>query len=224
GLARATGDIIGYLNSDDQLLDGTLHFVVEQLQNSPALWLSGAGIYTYTDGAVTQHTPKTPPAYKPQIIIRPWAADQPSTFWRRACFERYGNFNETLHFTLDTEFMLRLLLNDCRPLLTARALSNALIHDDCKTAQANTSDDKPFSQERYRYGDYMGEYLTAEEKQVMCVWRWLRQQGNPLYPQQHRPTISDWGQALRKPTMTAFETTNALAQIAGLRQAHKETT
>lgn len=222
GLARATGDIIGYLNSDDQLLDGTLHFVADQLQNSDAWWLAGAGNYTYADGSKLQHTPKVPPCYGPQIIVRPWAADQPSTFWRRKCFDLVGNFNETLNFTLDTDFMARLLLHGRRPLLTDRALSHAIIHTASKTGQATTSADKPFSQERYRFGDRLDVYLTTEEKQVLHVWRWLRQQGNPLYPRQPRPTIGDWGQALRQPTMTAFEVMNTIMQLTKLRTPHIE--
>src|SRR5437773_452573 len=40
GFSRATGDIFGFINSDDTLLPGALHYVAEQFQKG-AKWIVG---------------------------------------------------------------------------------------------------------------------------------------------------------------------------------------
>ena len=45
----------------------------------------------------------------------PWHVPQPSCFWRRELFDRYGAFRLDMHYAFDAEFMLRLAFAEEHP-------------------------------------------------------------------------------------------------------------
>jgi len=107
GLADATGEVLGYLNSDDVLCPGALAAVGEAFASDPDLMFAwGRASYLNEVGA-----PVSPYLVRPDAIDR--LADacfiaQPAAFFRRKVWEEVGPFDASLHHTMDYDYWLRI--------------------------------------------------------------------------------------------------------------------
>jgi glycosyltransferase involved in cell wall biosynthesis len=145
GIERATGDVIAYMNSDDHYLPGAFDAALTALENSDAKWVSGAALNLDendrpTDERGGRWEPWLPteiehwPRGRHWWFLRHWSPPQPSTFWRRELFERYGGFRRDMHLAFDVEFMERLVLAGEMPLLLRdTALSARVMHAEAKS-------------------------------------------------------------------------------------------
>ena len=134
GLARATGEVLGYLNSDDVLLPGALAAVGETFASDPDLvfvW----GRASYLDEAGNAVSP---------YLVRPDAIErladacfiaQPAAFFRRKVWEEIGLFDESLHHTMDYDYWLRIAARypASRTRFLDRELAGCRVHADAKT-------------------------------------------------------------------------------------------
>lgn len=134
GLRRVRGEVLGYLNSDDILLPGALRAVGESFAADPELRLVyGRALYIDAEG-------KTICPYLTRPFDARRLADlcyiaQPAAFWSRKVHEEVGEFDETLHHTMDYDYWLRIAAR-YRPeqiLYLDRDLAGARIHDAAKT-------------------------------------------------------------------------------------------
>ncbi len=109
GLRKATGEIVGYLNSDDTLEPGSLDKVADYFQQNPAIDLVyGEGFLMKEDGSGKHRFPATEPYFDLWRLIHVWDYIlQQSTFWRRRLVDRIGYFNESLHFGMDWDYWIR---------------------------------------------------------------------------------------------------------------------
>jgi glycosyltransferase involved in cell wall biosynthesis len=109
GLRRATGEIVGYLNSDDTLEPGSLSKVADYFLEHPDIDLVyGEGYLMNEDGSVKHRFPATESQFNLWRLIHVWDFIlQQSTFWRRRLHDRIGYFNESLHFGLDWDYWIR---------------------------------------------------------------------------------------------------------------------
>ena len=136
GLARVSGEVLGYLNSDDVLLPGALEAVGEAFATDPrAPPSSTAGRSTWTSG----EDRIGPYLASPDAIER--LADscfvaQPAAFFRRSVWEEIGPFDVSLHHTMDYDFWLRSRRRACARREVAyldRELAACRLHGDAKT-------------------------------------------------------------------------------------------
>lgn len=114
GWAEADGDVLAYLNSDDLYLPGALRAVAEAFDARPDWrWLCGRCRIVDRDGRAARSFIG---AYK-RFMLRPWrpvkllfenTIPQPAVFLRREAVERAGAMDESLHFTMDYDYWLRL--------------------------------------------------------------------------------------------------------------------
>ncbi|MFO0886578.1 MAG: glycosyltransferase family 2 protein [Pirellulales bacterium] len=108
GLARCTGDVICWLNSDDVYAAGTLEFVANFFKENPAESLL-TGDCAYMDqagGFISQESGAG--ANRESIIRAQCVVYQPSTFFRRSLIESAGGVDTTMHYAMDYDLWLRL--------------------------------------------------------------------------------------------------------------------
>lgn len=111
GIALATGDIIGILNSDDFYTSPTvISEVVATMQTAAADSL-------YADLDYVSSTDKTKVvrswragSYAVRKFYYGWMPPHPTFFVRKYIYERYGTFNLSLRSAADYEIMLRFLV------------------------------------------------------------------------------------------------------------------
>jgi glycosyltransferase involved in cell wall biosynthesis len=134
GLRRATGDVIAFINSDDYYLPGAFERVMEVLARTDREWVVGASRFVDADGRITEvWRPALPAPPRYRWIAGPVGWPQPSTFWRRELFERFGLFREDMHYAFDTEFGLRLALAGELPEVIDDELAVRLVHPEAKS-------------------------------------------------------------------------------------------
>lgn len=108
GFRRATGDILGWLNTDDMLADDAISTVVEYFQNHPDV------SFVYGDAiaiderdhhfGIRSHVRQTnydELVHKGDYIV------QPAAFWRRELWDRVGELDINLRYALDYEYWMR---------------------------------------------------------------------------------------------------------------------
>jgi glycosyltransferase involved in cell wall biosynthesis len=113
GLALAKGEIIGFLNSDDEYAENAFNEVIEKFQNDQGYALAGgAEIFqniTGTDRKVLQSfLPEGTDLLELATIGSPFFN---AWFFRRNVFEKLGSFDISYRIAADREFMLRFALS-----------------------------------------------------------------------------------------------------------------
>jgi len=106
GFAEATGDIYGYLNSDDILFPDVLKKVNQIFQKrSTTDVLSGHG-YEIDENAVIQKKLFSKKMNIKQYLYGNCTILQPSTFFKAGLFKKVGGFNSSNKIAWDGELML----------------------------------------------------------------------------------------------------------------------
>ena len=108
GILKATGDIVGILNADDQYSDPfVLRDVLQVFSEATVDACYGNMVYTDAAGQVVRYWKVGTPRRGNWYLG--WAPPHPTFFVRKSVYDRYGAFN--LHFPIaaDYELMLRLI-------------------------------------------------------------------------------------------------------------------
>ena len=134
GMKKATGEIVAWLNSDDFYYPGTLQTIADAYATHPEAGLfvgngtlndkSGRKIRTYSDGV----------GFDFDVLLKGSNFIlQPSTFINRKVFSDVGYLDETLYYTMDLEFWLR--VGEKYPVVTIdKELSAYRWYEDIKTS------------------------------------------------------------------------------------------
>ncbi|MGO4706746.1 glycosyltransferase [Microvirga sp. 2MCAF38] len=106
GLKRATGRILAYLNSDDTLELDAVETIVRYFTENPDVDLVyGDAHYIDVDDNVTGRYLTA--AYSFDRLVQDCCVCQPATFWRSSVVEKFGLFDDTLDYTMDYDYWLR---------------------------------------------------------------------------------------------------------------------
>jgi glycosyltransferase involved in cell wall biosynthesis len=137
GFARATGEWLCWLNSDDMLLPGALHALREAVSGDPARqwWIGGGRFVDARARSIRDYS--TPVGLTSAVQLNDWRRfwfAQPSTFFSRALFDAAGGrVREDLHYAMDLDLWLRFLQQAAPGFIEAK-LSAYRLHDSAKTA------------------------------------------------------------------------------------------
>jgi glycosyltransferase involved in cell wall biosynthesis len=169
GMVRATGEILGWLNSDDVLCPGALHTVAEAWRrHSPCHFLTGDGEYVSTNRAQVVHTIRAR-AYSFADLLhfaKGKYLPQPSVFFSRKAFEKVGGLDTGLTYAMDFDLWLRLRLR--YPLhYVSVCLSQLRLHEDAKTANVYETC-QAIEQVMGRYLHHVGVF---EQLRIRCEFR-----------------------------------------------------
>jgi glycosyltransferase involved in cell wall biosynthesis len=133
GLARSSGEILAYLNSDDIYLPHTLSFVADYFTNHPeADVVHGNCLAIDSEGHILS-TMKGDAFDLRKALIKRWHVPQPAVFWRRRVMDSIGLLNASLHYILDYEYWLRMVIAGFRPQYVDRDLAGFRYHEESKT-------------------------------------------------------------------------------------------
>lgn len=134
GLARSSGEIVAYLNSDDLYSPGAIAEAVACFEREPhRAWVTGLSRIIDAEGNEIQ---KGVSAYR-NLWLRSYSYRrlcmlnfivQPTTFWRRSSA---GTFDVSLRYTMDYDYWLRLGRVGA-PALVPRETASFRIHDESK--------------------------------------------------------------------------------------------
>lgn len=133
GFARASGDIICWLNSDDYFAPDTLHFVARNLpvSDEPA-WLVGG--VELLDASGNKIFARGPAGEITRDRILRWHENflpQPSTFWNKAMLRAAGTMDESLSYIMDLDLWLRMIPHG-KPQIIRMTLSLVHYHSKSK--------------------------------------------------------------------------------------------
>jgi glycosyltransferase involved in cell wall biosynthesis len=135
GFERATGEIVGWMNSDDYYLPGAFAAAAAAFEANPeAEWVCGACRYLNADGTLDLvWQPRLPRGPRSAWAYEPWFVPQASSFWRRSPLEHVGWLREDFHFAMDVDLGLRLALSGVLPVLIEQELAVRADHGATKS-------------------------------------------------------------------------------------------
>jgi glycosyltransferase involved in cell wall biosynthesis len=152
GFEHATGEVMAYLNSDDLLLPGALHYVAHYFASHPDVDVV-YGHRVVIDENDDEIGRWVLPPHDDAVLS--WAdyVPQESLFWRRRIWERVGGaMDEDFQFALDWDLILRFRDARARFVRLPRFLGAFRYHSEQKTnSQLATRGLTEMNQLRRRY-------------------------------------------------------------------------
>jgi len=145
GLRRASGSIVGYLNTDDVLLPGTLKKVADAFINDPqTVWVSGKCRIVDEENneirrPITVYKNTLLGSHNFSLLLMTNYISQPATFWHREALESAGYLDENLRYVMDYEYWLR-LYSRWPPVFIPEYLAVFKIHRNSKTTSTGHKD------------------------------------------------------------------------------------
>jgi glycosyltransferase involved in cell wall biosynthesis len=116
GIARANGEIIGIINSDDWYERTTIETVVANIKESDVV---------YSDMQLWKNDKKDFVIKGDhRFLTREMTVSHPSVFVRKECYDHFGLFDTKYELAMDYDLMLRLMVNNCRFTYIPEMLAN----------------------------------------------------------------------------------------------------
>ncbi|WP_352849319.1 glycosyltransferase family 2 protein [Mesorhizobium sp. M0199] len=140
GFARATGQVLTWLNTDDVLLPGALADAARVFNNNPtAEWAFGNVIWI--DAADTILRCRKGEVWgEAAVSLGMMTACGPSAFFSRNLYERVGGINRQLHYMMDTELWWRFAFCGSKYVRLPRYTWALRLHESAKTSSHMFSD------------------------------------------------------------------------------------
>jgi glycosyltransferase involved in cell wall biosynthesis len=108
GFRRASGDIFGWLNSDDLYLPGAFAHVEREFRARPEVQVVYGDWYTIdAEDRITARF-LSMSCSRTRLITEGFFCNAQAMFWRRSLHQQLGEFDLRLHYTMDYDLMLRM--------------------------------------------------------------------------------------------------------------------
>ncbi|MEE2525876.1 glycosyltransferase [Hyphobacterium sp. HN65] len=136
GWAKTRGDVVFWLNADDQLMPEALNVAAAAFNADRDLAVFyGGSKFVDIDGIVTGHHDQVADAS--DLIYRSNIVSQPSCFVRRNWVDLVGGLNRSLHYTMDWDLWVRLYAAGAPFQRTPAMLSQVYMGEGTKTSKIN---------------------------------------------------------------------------------------
>ena len=103
GIKRATGDIIGIINSDDLLADGALVSLSDAYQEDVDVYRGNLMIWNDTNGEQYVDTPTMHFDIKRNFL----SVCHPSTFISKRTYDKWGVYDVSMRYMMDADILFR---------------------------------------------------------------------------------------------------------------------
>ena len=135
GLSVATGDIVGWINSDDYYLDGALKKVAEAFADPEVQWVIGE-ISLFDEASGEFVAMKSPVVSWDSLQRNPDIVRQQGTFFRREFLVKVGGWNKEFFMVMDFDLWARLAKHS-EPVMLREQLAVFRIQKNQKSGLSN---------------------------------------------------------------------------------------
>ncbi|MCI0574963.1 MAG: glycosyltransferase [Chloroflexi bacterium] len=129
GFAQASGELWGWLNSDDVYYPGALAVVAQMLAQHSRTMLVGAATLTDDPHQLAGREDRRQPDWE-EMAYDGRTFPQPSTFWTADLWELSGPLAQDLHYAMDFELWLRMRPYASNVFFTDALLSYERLHEE----------------------------------------------------------------------------------------------
>ncbi|MCK6473929.1 MAG: glycosyltransferase [Planctomycetes bacterium] len=134
GFARCHGEILGWLNGDDLLMPDAIERAVAAFAAEPHPdVVYGHCVFLQENGQFLRYFHEIQPHRAEDLLNFSDYLCQPSTFFRRASYEKVGGLDEHLHFGMDWDLWCRFVEAGCVFRQIDEVLSGVRIYSAAKT-------------------------------------------------------------------------------------------
>jgi len=165
GLHLASGDILTYLCADDLYEPLAVPRVLDTFTRESAVDVVYAD-YFFLEGNSGRKRRKSAAEFSPANLINKNPLGQPAVWWRRGIYEKFGVFDEGLHYCMDHEYWLRLGVK-VQWHYIPEPLAVSRLHADAKTSRKLPSMWSETARMLTRNGWRFGPWWNAF---AMTVW------------------------------------------------------
>lgn len=133
GICATSGEIIGWLNSDDIYYPGAIKKICDYFKAHPEVDViyGDANFIDRNDSIIKKYPTEKWNVKRFQSCC---FISQPSTFFRRKTVEKFGLLDESLHFCMDYEYWLRVALAGATIVYLPEIFSATRVYPETKTS------------------------------------------------------------------------------------------
>lgn len=111
GFRMATGDVLGFINSDDLLLPGALSTIAQKFRSGPTIkFVVGKSLIIDQNSQVIDIDPGIRPSRLSLVSLGTNGFMQPACFWHRDVYEAVGDVDYSLQYAFDYDFFIRVMM------------------------------------------------------------------------------------------------------------------
>lgn len=177
GLEMASGDILGYLASDDVYLPWTIETVVDAFASRPTVDLVFGDGITIEEDTGNQILRLYAPFNRISLVNHA-SLLQPAVFWRRRLFERLGGFDARMQYVADLDYWLRAAATGAAIAHVEEILAVERVHEDRLSTARREAMQREEQEMRARHagGDFgaAAKQRAARRYRRWQRWLWLR--------------------------------------------------
>lgn len=148
GLSMASGEIIGWLNSDDYYKNDIFNDVVSCFKNDEIIWVKGDIVLLNEQKNTSVLVINKSFTFESIKMGMPWEVAQPGTFFTRDAALKVGGYDESLHMAMDGDLWIR-LAKLSSPVIIHKTWAFFRIHENQKTNGSNVL--KQIKEIKYSY-------------------------------------------------------------------------
>jgi GT2 family glycosyltransferase len=181
GFASATGELLGWLNSDDVLEPGALKAALDVFVASPdVVMVSGVCLFVDRAGRITGAMVPPLDATVEGLVQMRMNPPQPSTFFRADAYAKAGGLDRSLNLAMDVDLWIRLARTGRYVVLPDQVLARYRVHPGAKSermAWASAQEDLAVRRRNgMKWRSHAGRQLlwVVYLRRILAPLRWVR--------------------------------------------------